>query len=57
MVCVSDEFDVLKLTKTISEEVCLSTNTDTKNLNLLQLTLNEKFLLVIDDVWNENYVD
>jgi hypothetical protein len=61
-VCVSDEFDVLKLTKTMLEEVGLSANNDSKNLNLLQLTLNEKlmgkkFLLVLDDVWNENYVD
>jgi hypothetical protein len=61
-VCVSDEFDMLKLTKTMLEEVDSSANTNSKNLNLLQLTLNEKlmgkkFLLVLDDVWNENYVD
>jgi hypothetical protein len=61
-VCVSDEFDMLKLTKTILEEVGSSANTDSKNLNMLQLTLNEKlmgkkFLLVLDDVWNKNYVD
>ena len=61
-VCVSDEFEVLKLTKTILEEVGLSTNDDSNNLNLLQLALNDtlmgkKFLLVLDDVWNENYVD
>jgi hypothetical protein len=61
-VCVSDEFDVLKLTKTILEEVGSSTDVDSKNLNMLQLALNEKlmgnkFLLVLDDVWNENYAD
>jgi uncharacterized protein YoxC len=59
-VCVSDEFDVLKLTKTILEEVGLSTNADSKNLNLLQVMLQEKlmgnkFLFVLDDIWNENY--
>jgi hypothetical protein len=58
-VCVSDEFDLLKLTKTILEEVGSSTKADSKNLNLLQVTLEEKlmgkkFLLVLDDVWNEN---
>jgi Leucine-rich repeat (LRR) protein len=57
-VCVSDEFDVLRVTKTIIEEVGLSTNAD-KNLNLLQVALQEKlmgkkFLLVLDDVWNED---
>jgi hypothetical protein len=61
-VCVSDEFDMLKLTKTILEEIGSSTNADSKNLNLLQVTLQEKlmgkkFLLVLDDLWNENYVD
>ncbi|XP_062173778.1 putative disease resistance protein At3g14460 [Alnus glutinosa] len=61
-VCVSKEFDVLKLTKTILEEVGGSTKVDSENLNLLQLALNEKlmgnkFLLVLDDVWNDNYVD
>jgi hypothetical protein len=55
-VCVSDEFDVLRVTKTILEEVGLSTNAD-KNLNLLQVTLQEKlmgkkFLHVLDDEWN-----
>jgi Leucine-rich repeat (LRR) protein len=59
-VCVSDEFDVLKLTKTILEEVGSSTNADSKNLNQLQVMLQEKlmgnkFLLVLDDLWNENY--
>jgi hypothetical protein len=58
-VCVSDEFDVLRVTKTlILEEVGLSTNAD-KNLNLLQFTLQDKlmgkkFLLVLDDEWNED---
>jgi len=58
-VCVSDEFDVFRVTKTILEELGSATIADSKNLNLLQLTLNEKlkgkkFLLILDDVWNEN---
>ncbi|XP_062173751.1 putative disease resistance protein At3g14460 [Alnus glutinosa] len=61
-VCVSDEFDVFRVTKTILEEVGSATIADSKNLNLLQLTLNDKlkgkkFLLVLDDVWNENFAD
>lgn len=61
-VCVSDEFDVLRVMKTILEEVGSATIADSKNLNLLQLTLNEKlkgkkFLLVLDDIRNENSTD
>ncbi|GLT60931.1 hypothetical protein SLA2020_336710 [Shorea laevis] len=59
-VCVSDEFDVFRVTKTVLEAVT-SSSCDMKDLNLLQVTLYEKlmgkkFLLVLDDVWNENYV-
>ncbi|XP_062173976.1 putative disease resistance RPP13-like protein 1 isoform X2 [Alnus glutinosa] len=57
-VCVSDEFDVFRVTKTVLEAVTSSTS-DIKDLNLLQVKLEEKlmgkkFLLVLDDVWNEN---
>jgi Leucine-rich repeat (LRR) protein len=58
-VCVSEEFDVFKVTKTILEAVTSSIS-ETKDLNQLQLRLKEcltgnKFLLVLDDVWNETY--
>ncbi|KAG6632573.1 putative disease resistance protein At3g14460 [Carya illinoinensis] len=58
-VCVSVDFDALKITKTILEELGLSTNSDDKSLNWLQVTLQQnltgkKFLLVLDDVWNKN---
>jgi hypothetical protein len=61
-VCVSDEFDLLKLTKTILEEVGSSTYVDSNNLNLLQVRLQDKlmgmkFLLVLDDVWNDKDAD
>ncbi|PSS24321.1 Disease resistance RPP13-like protein [Actinidia chinensis var. chinensis] len=57
-VCVSEEFDVIRVTKTILEAVT-SSNYDTKDLNLLQVKLKEnlrgkKFLIVLDDVWNES---
>ncbi|KAK8707364.1 hypothetical protein V6N13_058425 [Hibiscus sabdariffa] len=59
-VCVSENFDVFRVTKAILEAItCLSC--DVGELNLLQVKLTDclmdkKFLLVLDDVWNENYV-
>ncbi|XP_018856673.2 putative disease resistance protein At3g14460 [Juglans regia] len=60
-VCVSEEYDVFKVMKTILEAVTSSTS-DIQDLNRLQLQVNErlmgkKFLLVLDDVWNRNYTD
>ena len=57
-VYVSDDFDVFKITKTILQSVSPNTQ-DVNDLNLLQMTLREdlsgkKFLLILDDVWNEN---
>ena len=51
-VCVSQEFDVLRITKTILEAVTSSTG-DTNDLDLLQVRLNKslvgkKFLIVLD---------
>ncbi|KAJ7947221.1 CC-NBS-LRR disease resistance protein [Quillaja saponaria] len=58
-VCVSEELDVLKVTKTVLEAVT-NCRFDTKDLNVIQLDLQEsligkKFLIVLDDVWNESY--
>ena len=58
-VCVSEEFDICRITKTVLE-AATSIPCDIKDINLLQLKLKEKltgkkFLLVLDDVWNESY--
>ena len=61
-VCVSEEFDLVRITKTILKAITSETSTDDNDLNLLQCKLEDslsrkKFLLVLDDVWNENYND
>ncbi|KAL4355078.1 hypothetical protein GQ457_06G003270 [Hibiscus cannabinus] len=58
-VCVSEEFDAFKLTKTLLQQITGSCD-DRLSLNQLQLQLKEKhsgkkFLFVLDDVWNEDY--
>jgi len=57
-VCVSDEFDVFKVSRAILEDVTGSTD-DSRDTEMVQRRLNEKitgkkFLLILDDVWNEN---
>ncbi|XP_023753175.1 putative disease resistance RPP13-like protein 1 [Lactuca sativa] len=56
-VCVSEELDVLNISKVIFQAVT-GKNRDFANLDLLHVALKEKllkkrFLLVLDDVWNE----
>ncbi|QHO04962.1 Putative disease resistance RPP13-like protein [Arachis hypogaea] len=60
-ICVSEEFDVFKVTKTIIEAITKSFCSLT-DLNLLQHDLKEKlsrkkFFVVLDDVWSESYED
>ncbi|XVF18576.1 hypothetical protein REPUB_Repub11eG0034800 [Reevesia pubescens] len=60
-VCVSDHFDAVTITKTILKSITSET-CDDNDFNLLQVKLKEKlsgkkFLLVLDDIWNENYND
>ncbi|KAJ1695692.1 hypothetical protein LUZ63_012390 [Rhynchospora breviuscula] len=59
-VCVSDEFDVARIAKSIID---LAIGSDSKlpmeNMELIQRRLRDellmkKFLLILDDVWNEN---
>ena len=58
---VSEELDVFKVTRTIFESV-VSQNCHVTDLNVLQVTLKmtlsgKRFLLVLDDIWNENFFD
>ncbi|KAH1256404.1 Disease resistance protein RGA2 [Glycine max] len=60
-VCVTQEFDILKVTKTITEAVT-GKSCKLNDLNLLHLELMDKlkdkeFLIVLDDVWTENYIN
>jgi hypothetical protein len=59
--CVSEDFNIVKVTKEIIQSVT-SEPYDVNDLNLLQVKLKEKlsgkkFLVILDDVWNENYND
>ncbi|XP_028787829.1 putative disease resistance RPP13-like protein 1 [Neltuma alba] len=58
---VSDDFSVLKVTKNLVESIT-SKVCDGKNLDFLRVELknsvkNKKFLIVLDDLWNEKYSD
>ncbi|WVZ03204.1 hypothetical protein V8G54_024010 [Vigna mungo] len=57
-VCVSDKFDVFKVSRAILEAVTESTD-HSRDLEMIHRRLKEnltekKFLLVLDDVWNKN---
>ncbi|TQD84016.1 hypothetical protein C1H46_030466 [Malus baccata] len=59
--CVSEDYDPIRVTKTLLESVT-SKPCNLTDLNLLQLELKKqirgkKFLFVLDDLWNEKYVD
>ncbi|KAK2983103.1 hypothetical protein RJ640_000945, partial [Escallonia rubra] len=58
-ICVSDEFDELAITQSIYKQIS-SDSSKFKDLEMVQVKLreiisNKKFLLILDDVWNENY--
>jgi hypothetical protein len=60
-VSVSEDFDAVRVTKTVLKSVT-SESCDDNDLNLLQIKLKEKlngkkYLIILDDLWNENYHD
>ncbi|CAL5382480.1 unnamed protein product [Camellia sinensis] len=60
-VCVSDEFNIMRITKAILESVTSQTfsfnNLDQVQVQLKQALAGKKFLIVLDDVWNKKYSD
>ncbi|PRQ20784.1 putative P-loop containing nucleoside triphosphate hydrolase, leucine-rich repeat domain, L [Rosa chinensis] len=62
-VCVSDPFDVIKIAKEILEHVGGIKSQDSSNLldklleNIERHIKEERFLLVLDDVWTENQTE
>ncbi|XP_031284868.1 putative disease resistance RPP13-like protein 1 [Pistacia vera] len=58
---VSEDFDVFKVSKAILDSVT-SRHCNITDLNVIQVRLKERltrkrFLLVLDDVWNENFIN
>ncbi|RHN66306.1 putative P-loop containing nucleoside triphosphate hydrolase [Medicago truncatula] len=59
--CVSEDFDIMRVTKSLLESVT-STTSDSKDLDVLRVELKKisrekRFLFVLDDLWNDNYND
>ncbi|CDP17839.1 unnamed protein product [Coffea canephora] len=59
--CVSDDFDIIGVTKTILKAIKAG-GCDYEDLNMVQVKLSEtltrkRFLIVLDDVWTEKYED
>ncbi|XP_058765301.1 putative disease resistance RPP13-like protein 1 [Vicia villosa] len=59
--CVSEDFDVFRVTKNLLESVT-KTPSGTDNLDLLRVGLKEnlkdrRFLIVLDDLWNDTHRD
>ncbi|AES69628.1 putative P-loop containing nucleoside triphosphate hydrolase, leucine-rich repeat domain, L [Medicago truncatula] len=59
--CVSEDFDIMRVTKSLLESVT-SRNWDINNLDILRVELKKisrekRFLFVLDDLWNDNYND
>nr|BBB04717.1 NB-LRR disease resistance protein [Solanum lycopersicum]BBB04720.1 NB-LRR disease resistance protein [Solanum lycopersicum]BBC83286.1 disease resistance protein [Solanum lycopersicum] len=58
--CVSEAYDALRITKGLLQEIGSFEPKDDGNFNKLQVKLKEslkgkKFVIVLDDVWNDDY--
>nr|XP_025884019.1 putative disease resistance RPP13-like protein 1 [Solanum lycopersicum]BBB04716.1 NB-LRR disease resistance protein [Solanum lycopersicum]BBB04719.1 NB-LRR disease resistance protein [Solanum lycopersicum]BBC83285.1 disease resistance protein [Solanum lycopersicum] len=58
--CISEAYDALRITKGILQEIGSFDSKDDGNFNQLQVKLKanlkgKKFLVVLDDVWNDTY--
>ncbi|XP_045790417.1 putative disease resistance RPP13-like protein 1 [Trifolium pratense] len=60
-VCVSEEFDVLRVCRTLLESITSSVwesdNLDSLRVKLKQNLKDKRFLFVLDDMWNDSYSD
>jgi len=58
-VCVSDIFDMVKVTKTMIEEItkkpCKLSDLNALQLDLMDKLKGKRFLIVLDDVWIEDF--
>ncbi|RHN52811.1 putative P-loop containing nucleoside triphosphate hydrolase, leucine-rich repeat domain, L [Medicago truncatula] len=60
-VCLSEEFDVLRVTRTLLESITSNVQ-ESDNLDFLRVKLKQnlkgkRFLFVLDDMWNDSYND
>ncbi|KAK2386229.1 putative disease resistance RPP13 protein [Trifolium repens] len=59
--CVSEDFDTMRVTKSLLESITSrtweSTNLDFLRVELKKISREKRFLFVLDDLWNDNYND
>ncbi|AES69651.2 putative P-loop containing nucleoside triphosphate hydrolase, leucine-rich repeat domain, L [Medicago truncatula] len=60
-VCVSEDFDIMRVTKSLLESATSitseSNNLDVLRVELKKISREKRYLFVLDDLWNDNYND